>query len=146
MADPDSEREYEEMRLIPSGISGTRLRVGYDRDRGPSASAIERFVVQLEYLPEGDDPDEENNWHAVVRSDHGPGAGEHDVTDEGVHLDIYRSGDPIGTPQLLGPVSPDEGFTEAEDHIREHAEYYINRYRRWLTIDQQTQNRSENGT
>lgn len=120
------------MRLVPSGISGTRFRVGHDRDREPSASAIAQFVVQLEYLPEGANPDEESNWHAVVHSDHGPGAGEHNVTEEGVaeegvHIDVYQSGDRIGTPQLLNPVSSDEAFTEAEYHIREHAEYYINR-------------------
>jgi hypothetical protein len=135
VTDPDSEREYDQMRLVPSGVSGTRLRVGYDRDRGPSASAIARFVVQLEYLPEGDDPADESNWQAVVRSDHGPGAGEHDVTEEGAHLDVYRSGTKIGADQLTGSTSPTDGFDRAEEHIRERAKDYVKRYQRWLKTD-----------
>jgi hypothetical protein len=133
VADPD--RDYDRTHLKPLDLSGARVRVALDRDRSPSPSAIGRFMIQLEYLPEGDDPVDESNWLEVVRSDHGPGAGEHDVTDEGVHLDVYRSGTKIGTDQLAGPMSPTNGFDRAEEHIRETAEAYVNRYRQWLRTD-----------
>jgi hypothetical protein len=132
----DPEREYDRTHLKPLDLSGARLRVAFDRDRKPpSSAAISRFVVQLEYLPEGDDADDESNWLEVVRSDHGPGEGEHDVTDEGVHLDVYRSGSKIGTDQLAGPMPPTSGFDRAEEHIRENAKAYVNRYQQWLRID-----------
>ena len=133
MADP--KREYDRTHLKPLDPSGARLRVAFDRDRSPSTSAISRFMVQLEHLPEGDDPDDESNWLEVVRSDHGPGEGEHDVTGEGVHLDVYRSGSKIGTDQLAGPMPPTSGFDRAEEHIRESAKAYVNRYQQWLRID-----------
>jgi len=61
--------------------------MGYDTKRG----GVIRFVVQLEYLV---DP-VAGEWATVVHYDHdskGSDEATHDVTEEGVHIDIYRWG------------------------------------------------------
>lgn len=59
-----------------------RLRIVIDTENGTP----KRFVVQFEYHLEG-------AWETVIRFDHNP-AGEpgHDITEEGLHMDIYRDG------------------------------------------------------
>lgn len=57
-----------------------RRRVGFDIKRGN----VTRFVAQLEYFLDGE-------WHEVVRFDHDPASAHgHDVTTDGVHMDVYR--------------------------------------------------------
>jgi hypothetical protein len=59
-----------------------QLRTAFTVDRGD----VVQFVTQLEYWHNGD-------WRAVVRYDHDADAeGGHDVTEEGLHRDVYRDG------------------------------------------------------
>lgn len=57
----------------------------------------ERFVVQLEYnLNAPDDVLAEPDWAQVARFDHEPdNPMGHDVTEEGLHMDIYFDGERV---------------------------------------------------
>lgn len=116
--------EYDREWTTPSG-SRARKRLGYSHDRGH----VTRFVVQLEYRLGGE-------WVEVVRSDHDEeGEFAHDVTDEGLHLDVFRDGEKVDTDQLTGPLPADVGFTLAEEHLAEHAERYVTRFEQWHKTD-----------
>jgi len=117
-------REYDRVFTTPVGFHARR-RIGFDTDRG----RVTRFVVQLEYLV-GD------VWMDVVRFDHDPESNRgHDVTKDGVHVDVYRDGKLIRTEEIFPPMSPNDAFTFAEEHLAEHAKRYSERFVRWHGID-----------
>lgn len=119
-------REYDKEWTVPL-CEHARQRNGYITQQGD----IKRFLVQLEY--ELDD-----NWTEVVRFDHDSEGGEemtHDVREEGLHMDVYRKGEKVDIEQVMGPISPETGFTAAEEHLEEHAEAYISRFEEWHQID-----------
>ena len=120
------EDEYDREFVKPIGLPGAQLRVGYSRDR----AEVTAFVVQLETRLES-----QGEWVEVVRSDHSTSAGGHDVTREGVHLDVYRGSEKVDTEQLTGPVPVDVAFDEAEERITDDAERYVERYREWHKND-----------
>ena len=99
----------------------TRRRVGYTHDRGE----VVRFVVQLEYKL-GDE------WETVVRYDHDE-SGElaHDVSEEGLHIDIYRDGGKHATEFITRPLPAEVGLSLAEDHLSENAQRFIRRFEEW---------------
>lgn len=87
-----------------------------------------QFVVQLEYLLDGE-------WTEVVRFDHDPASDvAHDVSEEGVHTDVYRDGEKYGTAEVFPPMPASEALTFAEDHLAAHAERYLERFERWHGI------------
>jgi len=107
-----------------------RRRLGIDVDRGQ----VKRFVVQLEYLV---DPHPEV-WEPVVRYDHDAGGGAeatHDVTEEGLHIDIYRNGAKIDSHELTPPLPANDALNAAEEHLAEHLDGYIRRFERWHEIN-----------
>lgn len=58
-----------------------------------------RFAGQLEYRL-----DEE--WAEVVRFDYDPeGEQGHDVTTDGVHMDVYRDGEKVRSPEIFPPMA-----------------------------------------
>jgi len=117
-------REYDREFTTPVGFRARR-RVGFDTDRG----AVTRFVVQLEYLV-GDE------WMEVVRFDHDPASKHgHDVTTDGVHMDVHRDGVLIRTEEIFPSMSPNDAFTFAEEHLAEHAKRYSERFVKWHGID-----------
>jgi hypothetical protein len=106
-----------------------RRRLGFETDRGD----VTRFVVQLEYY-------HDSEWHPVVRYDHdGTGESEfgHDVTDEGLHIDIYRDGAKTATEYVSPPKPAAVALDLAEDHLAANLERFINRYERWHGIGTQ---------
>lgn len=115
-------REYD--REYRRALSGpVQVRVGLDRERG----TVTRFVVQLEYHRAGE-------WEPVVRYDHdGRGKSErsHDVTEEGLHIDIYRDGEKHATEYIVPTHSGAEGLNRVEDHLAENLQRFINRYEQW---------------
>lgn len=115
-------QEYDREWTTTDGLpNGTRIRQAHSTKHG----AITKFVVQIEY-------DHGDEWHPVVRSDHNPDAEMgHDVTDEGVHLDVYRDGEKIDSPQIFPAMPANEAYDYAETHLEEHAERYIKRYNEW---------------
>lgn len=101
-----------------------QFRVAWTTDRGE----VVRFMGQLEYWLDGE-------WQPVVRYDHDRDApGGHDVTEEGLHIDIYRDGEKVDSDDVTGPIPADEAFTYAEDDLKDNAEEYVRRFERWHDI------------
>lgn len=121
----DERRGYD--RTFRKALSGPlQLRLGFSTERGD----ITRFFVQLEYRL-----DEE--WYEVVRYDHDPDAAEemaHDVTAEGLHIDVYREGEKARSETVSPPMPADVAFTYAEEHLREHLQRFVERFERWHGI------------
>lgn len=113
-------RDYDREWTTRTGPNA-RLRVGYTHDGGQ----VTRFVVQLEY-------DLGSEWTEVVRADHdGTGETGHDVSEAGIHLDVYRGGDKLRTERIFPPTLPGRAFTIAEAHLTQHAKRYIDRFEEW---------------
>lgn len=101
-----------------------RRRVGISTEQGQ----VVRFVVQLEYRVASD-------WRVVVRFDHDPASAvAHDVTDEGIHMDVYRNGEKWRSEEVFPPMFPGEALTYAEEHLRNHYQRYVRRFERWHGI------------
>lgn len=101
-----------------------RRRIGYSHRRGQ----VTRFVIQLEYYHDDD-------WLEIVRFDHDPSSENgHDVTVEGVHMDVYREGEKLRTGEIFPPMPADRALTYAEEHLSMHAKRYIKRFERWHGI------------
>jgi len=116
-------REYDREFTTPLEYR-VRRRIGYSHDRGE----ITRFVVQLEYRLDGD-------WVEIVRFDHDPeGTHGHDVTEEGVHMDVYRDGEKLRSEEIFPPMTANEALTFAEGHLNQHAGKYVRRFEQWHGI------------
>jgi len=119
----DEPRDYEREFTTPLDYRARR-RIGYSHNRG----AVTRFVVQLEYRLQGE-------WVEVVRFDHDPEAEQgHDVTTEGVHIDVYRNGEKVRSPEIFPPMPANDALTSAEEHLTQHGERYIKRFEEWHGI------------
>jgi hypothetical protein len=119
----DEPRDYDREFTTPLTYR-TRRRIGYSHDHGD----VTRFMIQLEYrLPDG--------WAEVVRFDHDPeGEQAHDVTTEGVHMDVHRGGEKIRSPEIFPPMPASNALTSAEEHLTQHGERYIKRFEEWHEI------------
>lgn len=123
MRSEDGRRDYDREFTTPLGFRARR-RIGYSHDHG----MVTRFVVQLEYRFD-------DRWAEVVRFDHDPeGEQGHDVTVEGVHMDVYRDGEKIRSPEIFPPMPADDALTSAEEHLTQHGERYIKRFEEWHDI------------
>jgi hypothetical protein len=123
-SDEEMPRNYD--REYTSSIGHrVRRRMGYSHSHG----RVIRFVVQLEYELEG------GEWATIVRSDHDPESEHgHDVTEEGVHLDVYRDSEKLRSEELFPSMEPSDALTYVEEHIAMHAERYIKRVEEWHEI------------
>ncbi|WP_254538937.1 DUF7718 family protein [Halomarina litorea] len=124
----DDPRDYDREFTTAAGRSARR-RLGIDTDHGE----VTRFVVQLEYCT---DP-EADEWATVVRYDHdGEGSDEatHDVTEEGLHIDVYRDGAKVDSHELTPPMPANAALNAAEAHLSEHVEGYLRRFEQWHGI------------
>ena len=119
----DGPREYDHIYedVVDDRV---RRRTGYSRNQ----QTITRFVAQLEYKLD-------DEWQPIVRFDHDP-AGDHghDVTTEGVHMDVYRDGQKERVEEVFPPMSARDAFSFAEEHLKQHAEQYISRFEQWHGI------------
>lgn len=119
-------RDYD--REFTTPIRGPlRQRVGLDVVQG----TVTRFVVQLEYHHDGE-------WHTVVRYDHdGTDESEHahDVTTEGLHIDIYQDDEKTVTEFIAPPIPAGDALDRAEEHLSENLERFIERYEQWHGIN-----------
>jgi len=101
-----------------------QLRTAFSTERGE----VPRFLVQLEYWLDGE-------WQPVVRYDHDRDTEMgHDVTEEGLHRDVYRDGVKLQDDEVTPPIPADEGFEYAEEDLRENVEDYVKRFERWHDI------------
>jgi len=104
-----------------------RRRIGYSHDHGE----VTRFVVQMEYRLDSE-------WVEIVRFDHDPVSDHgHDVTVEGVHMDVYRDGEKHRSEEVFPPMPASDALTFAEEHLNQHAERYIKRFETWHGIRNQ---------
>ena len=118
----DYNREYTK-RLSPIA----RIRLGYSHDRGD----VTRFVVQLEYHCA-------DEWCEVVRYDHDPVSEfGHDVTDEGLHIDIYRDGEQYRTEYVAPSMPASIALDRAEEHLAQNLQGFIQRFEEWHGIRNQ---------
>lgn len=116
-------REYDREFTSPLEYR-VRRRLGYTHKHG----RVSRFVVQLEYRLD-------NEWTEIVRIDHdSEGELAHDVTDEGVHMDVYRDGEKLRSEEVFPPMPANEALTFAEEHLSNHAERYVKRFEKWHGI------------
>lgn len=116
------DREY-----IKDRAGRARIRLGLDTDRG----SVTRFVLQLEYRL-GDE------WKEVVRFAHdATGSSAHDVSNDGVHIDVYREGEKYRREEIFPPMNAADALNFAEAHLAEHAERYIERFETWHEIRSQ---------
>lgn len=109
----------------PDRLANTvQLRTAFTVDRGD----VVRVMVQLEYWLDGE-------WQPVVRYDHDedPNIG-HDITEEGLHMDVYRDGEKLRAEDITGPVPAADGFDYAEEDLRENKQQYIKRFEKWHGI------------
>jgi hypothetical protein len=98
-----------------------QLRTAFSTERGE----VTRFMIQLEYWLDGD-------WREVVRYDHDRDApGGHDVTEDGVHRDVYRNGEKYRTTEVSPAIVANKAFDHAEEDLRENVERFIKRFERW---------------
>lgn len=101
-----------------------QLRTAFTTKKGD----VIRFMVQLEYWLNGE-------WNPVVRYDHDQDAsGGHDISDEGLHMDVYRNNKKVDVKDISGPINPAKGFNYAEEDLRENVERYIKRFELWHDI------------
>ena len=124
MTDDDLARGYDREWTARVGQS-IRRRFGYSHDRGE----VTRFVLQLEYH-------HEDEWLPVVRYDHDEVTdhGGHDVTREGLHIDVYRDGEKYEQQFIAPPMAVGVAIDLAEDHLRENAPRFIRRFEQWHGI------------
>ncbi|EMA53734.1 DUF7718 family protein [Halococcus salifodinae] len=104
-----------------------QLRFVLETQRGTPT----RFLVQLEYCVE-------DEWRPVVHFEHNPdGTYGHDLTVEGLHMDIYRDGEQHLVRQDFPPVELSNAPTYCESYIKTEASRLLRRYEQWhnLTTD-----------
>lgn len=122
----DEPREYDREFTAKTGTT-VRRRLGYSRDNGD----ITRFVVQLEYRYEGE-------WVSIVRYDHDPASVHgHDVTEEGLHIDVFREGEKFRTEYVAPPLPAGVALDFAEDHLAENTQRFVRRFEEWHGIRNQ---------
>lgn len=104
-----------------------RARAGFDLDR--NREEITRFLVQLEYdMPDG--------WTPIVRSDHNPaGTYGHDAETEGVHIDLYCSGEQVRTKVIGPPMPSNAALNLVEEHLIENYEQHVRRFEQWHNLN-----------
>jgi len=124
----DKPREYDRKYRRP--LPGpAQVRIGFDRNK----KDVTRFVVQLEYYHDG-------QWRAVVRYDHDESAENthsHDVTKEGLHIDIFRNGEKYATEYIAPAQSGATALNRVEDHLANNLQRFIDRYEQWHGLTNQ---------
>lgn len=98
-----------------------RIRFELDTDHGEPT----RFVVQLEY-------EVEDEWRVVARFDHDRhGEHAHDVSEEGLRLDVYRNGEKYRVERGFPPVPLSHAPRYCKTYLETNAERLLRRFERW---------------
>jgi hypothetical protein len=58
----------------------------------------------------------------------------HDVSEDGLHIDIYRDGEKDATEFVTPPLPAGVALDYAEDHLLENLERFITRFEQWHGI------------
>jgi len=106
-----------------------RIRRSLETERGD----VIQFMTQLEYdvqaTPSGQNtPD----WQPVARFDHNSESFHgHDVSEEGLHLDLYRDGEKYKVKTNFPPVPLSRAFRYCEEYLMRHADYLLQQFEEW---------------
>jgi hypothetical protein len=119
--DGDLGHGYDRNWTVPVGTT-SRWRFGYSHESG----TVTRFALQLEYSLD-------DEWVPVVRYDHDAVTdhGGHDVTEEGLHIDVYRDSEKLRQEYIAPPMPAGVALDFAEDHLRENMQRFIRRFEEW---------------
>lgn len=72
--------------------------------------------MQLEYQ-------HDSEWRTIARFDPDPASDHgHNVTEKGVHMDVYRDGEKRQTEEVFPSMPASDALTFAEEHLAQHAE------------------------
>ena len=107
---------------LPISVSIARSHVGIGLSRSDELGAIVAIGVLGEFN-QLDDHDSE-----------GPKEMAHDVTEDGLHMDIYRDGEKYETEYIVGPLPADVALDLAEDHLAKNLERFVRRFEEWHGI------------
>lgn len=109
-----------------------RIRREISTDRGK----VTRFVIQLEYDETASyGGTEQSVWQTVARFDHAPGGPHgHDITDEGLHLDLYRDGERYERSWSFPPIPLAKAPRWCEKWLEENCDQLVERYEQWHEI------------
>lgn len=86
------------------------------------------FVVQLEYNAQ---PNvlEADDWRQVARFDHDPSAPNgHDVTEEGLHMDVYSGGEKVDVKREFPDVPLSEAVQFCESYLVERRDDILSQF------------------
>lgn len=98
-----------------------RIRFELDTERGRPI----RFVVQLERRVDAE-------WRAVARFDHDErGETAHDVTEEGLHMDVYSDGRTVRVLRGFPPVAFTDAPRYCRAYLETHADRLLRRFDEW---------------
>lgn len=104
--------------------SDGQLRVEIDTEAGD----VTRFLVQLERLVDGEP-------NVVARFDHDQdGEQAHDITEEGLHLDVYRDGEKHRVERGFPPVRLSAAVGYYKTYLEKHADRYLRRFDQWHNL------------
>jgi len=59
---------------------------------------------------------------------------EYDVTEEGLHLDVYRDGERYARSHSFPRLPPGAAIRFGEHYRREHADRFLGRFKQWHGI------------
>lgn len=124
------------VEIEPIWIDWPRARIR--REICVDSGSITRFVVQLEYDPDADlRCDGSESWRVVARFDHdATSGGGHDITEEGLHLDIYRDGIRYRRAWGFPRLSPDRAMRYCERYLERNSGRLIARFEDWHDFDE----------
>ena len=57
--------------------------------------------------------------------------GGHDITEDGLHREIYRDGEKLRSEEVAPPIPANDGFDAAEEDLRENVGGLIKRFEKW---------------
>ena len=106
------------------------------REIRTESGEVTRFVMQLEYdvnaTPDGRG---ESDWRVVARFDHDPEEGQgHDVTEEGLHMDLYRNEEKYRRTWDFPAVELNDAPGYCQEYLRRHSDWLLSRFEEWHEI------------
>lgn len=103
----------------------TRVRFELDARHGIPT----QFVVQLECCVCSE-------WRTIARFDHdGTGEQSHDITEEGLHMDVYRNGEKYSVERGFPPVPLNRAPRYCKSYIKSNADQLIRRFEQWHDLN-----------
>jgi hypothetical protein len=104
------------------------------RELAVDEGVVTRFVFQLEYdLEATTDGLPPHDWRTVARFDHDID-GQHNILEEGLHIDVYRNGAVYLKSYDFPTVPLSNAPRFCERYLRKNADFLIDRFERWHDI------------